>query len=314
LYSSFLKALHLYYSHHGSASPVEIAALAPSLSKHWKKRSVRPEDIQRILAVPEPKHRDFILQDFGRAGICLVRVEAQRRALNRSASFVDEDELNRKFEDAMQKAWHRWQSSMPKENRTAAVFLGQLPLLEIAQNESTVKAAPLFARGQQRLADLKAGAAAARIEAPKPSSEEVAAFKSAKATRTRGTALLDRILAKQSMSSGLPAGPTKEQLERKSALHRLEDVTRVLSLLVGNKERCSLNMPAIIQQLQQSLRNPIGKEEVERCLTLLEKEIVPGFVRVLQSGGVKGVVVVRSASVGLTEVRARVDRALEGTA
>ncbi|KAK4627262.1 hypothetical protein CLAFUW4_04696 [Fulvia fulva] len=310
LYSSFLKSLHLYYSHHGSASPVELGTLLPSLSKHWKKRAVKLEDVQRILAVSDQKQRSFTLQDFGRAGICLVRTEAQGRALKRSSSYIDEDELNRKFEDALQKSWYTWQHSVPKENRTASVFLDQLPLLEITQNEATAKAAPIFARGQQRLADLKAGVAAARAEAPKPSSEEVAAIKSVKAAQTRGTALLDRILAKQNLSSGLASGPTKEQLERKSALHRLDDVARVLSLLVGTKERCSLSMPAITQQLQQSLRNPISRDEVDRCLTLLDKEIAPGFVRVIQSGEVKGIVIVRSASVGLAEIRARVDRTL----
>ena len=231
LYSSFLKALHLYYSHHGSASPVEVGALLPSLSKHWKKRSVKLEDLQRILAVPDQKQRNFTLQDFGRAGICLVRTEVQGRASKRTTSYIDEDELNRRFEDALQKAWHGWQSEVPKENRTTARFLDELPLLEITQNESTVKAAPLFARGQQRLADLKADAAAAKAEVPKLSTEKAAAVKSVKATQTRGTALLDRILAKQNLSSGLPAGPTKEQLERRSALHRLEDVAKVLSML-----------------------------------------------------------------------------------
>jgi hypothetical protein len=90
----------------------------------------------------------------------------------------------------------------------------------------------------------------------------------------------------------------------------VEDIARVLELLAGSKPRCSLSMPVMVQQLQQSLRNPISREEVERCLGLMAREITPGFVNVIVSGAVRGVVVSRAQKVSLEELRARVERAL----
>lgn len=305
LHASFLTSLSLYYAHNGTSSPVEINAFLPMVTKSWKKRAVKLQDLQCLLSFDQPSGQKFSLQDFGRAGICLTRdVPPQKRA----PSYIDEEERNDKFEGQLLQSWRGWQSQV-KSNRSAAVFIAQLPLAEIPQNASVAKSAPLFARGQQRLADLK-GASAAASKSDSPLSTAKSSPIPPTSTANRGTALLDRILAKQTLASTLPAGPTKEQLERKAALHRVENVSRVLSLLVGARERHSLSLPAIVQQLQQSLRNPISKDEVLKCLNVMSGEITPGFVRVIQSGEVQGVVIVRSCAVGHAELRRRVERAL----
>lgn len=310
LNSAFLSTLSFYYSHNGSASPVDIPTLLPQISQTWRKRNVKLDDLRRTLAIVEENDRDFIIQDYGRAGICLTRMKPLLSTLGHPALNINPVVLGQKFEAALVKAWRSWQKTKSKENTTAEAFVGQLPLLEITKNESAAKAAPLFARGQQRLADLKAGQAIAReSNAKTPTLAPSALPKSLQATQNRSSALLDRVLARQNLASTLPAGPTKDQLERKAALHRIEDVARVLSLIVGSKDRFSLSMPAITQQLQQSIRSPISKEEIERCLGLLASEVVPSFVKVLESGGVKGVVITKNGNVGLDELRARVEKA-----
>ncbi|KAF7188446.1 hypothetical protein HII31_10108 [Pseudocercospora fuligena] len=308
MHAAFLTALSLHYSHNGTASPVELRELLVAVTKHWKKRSVTQADIQRILAFGTSQDRAFILEDCGRAGIRLSRAEPRGRILKRASSYINEDELNTRFENALQKAWHNWQSSTAKENRTAAAFLAQLPLLEITQNEGAARSAPLFAKGEQRLADIKAGRAA-KLEPKSATPESSTTTKVPQSLQNRGTALLDRILAKQNAASSLPAGPTKAQLERRAALQRIEDVARILSLMTGTKERSTFSMQVVIQQLQQSLRSPISQVEVWRCLSLMSTEITPGFVKVVQSGEVQGVVVTKSGNVGLSELRARVERA-----
>lgn len=309
MHAAFLAALSLHYSHNGTASPVELRELLAAVTKHWKKRSVTQADIQRILAFGTNQDRAFILEDGGRAGIRLSRAEPRGCILKRASSYINEDELNTQFENALQKAWHNWQSSTAKENRTAAAFIAQLSLLEITQNEAAARSAPLFAKGEQRLADIKAGRAA-KLES-KSATPETSTInnKATQSLQNRGTALLDRILAKQTAASSLPAGPTKAQLERRSALQRIEEVARILSLMTGTKERSTFSMQVVIQQLQQSLRSPISQVEVWRCLSLMSTEITPGFVKVVQSGEVQGVVVTKSGSVGLSELRARVERA-----
>jgi hypothetical protein len=49
-------------------------------------------------------------------------------------------------------------------------------------------------------------------------------------------------------------------------------------------------MPALVLHLQHSLRNPISKEEAERCVMLLAEKVERDWVRVVQIGRVKAVV------------------------
>lgn len=310
LYSSFLAALSMHYSHNGTTTPVDVSALLEMVTRHYKKRDVKLEDLQRILTIASRLDQSFCLEHYGRAGVRLTRAEPRVGAEKQASSYVDEAKLNARFGDALRQSWKSWEACTAKENRDSAAFLNHLPLLPITKNASAEQAAPIFARGEQRLADIKASqAAAAKIESSKPTQHEAIAQRSAQATQNRGTALLDRILAKQSMASTLPAGPTKSQLERKSALHRIEEIARILSLLASSKERCSFSMQVVTQQLQQSLRNPISREEVERCLELMSREIVPAFLKVVHSGEVKAITITKNGSVALDELRERVQRA-----
>ncbi|SMY19219.1 unnamed protein product [Zymoseptoria tritici ST99CH_1A5] len=312
LYSSFLAAISMHYSHNGISAPVDVDSLLDIITKHYKKRSVKVEDLQRILALSSRLDDTFTLENYGRGGIRLTRSEPRGRAVQRATSFVDEEKLKQRFGDALRKSWQSWEACTAKENRSPAAFLAHLPIHPVLNNASVEKAAPVFARGQQRLADLKASQAAAQKPSilTRPVVEPTAVpARSLQAAQNRGTALLDRILAKQTLASTLPAGPTKSQLERRSALHRIEEITRILSMLAGVKQRCSLSMQVVTQQLQQSLRNPISREEVERCLDLMSEEIVPSFVKVVSSGEVKGVMITKAGNVGLVELRERVEKA-----
>ncbi|KAF2215603.1 hypothetical protein CERZMDRAFT_34835 [Cercospora zeae-maydis SCOH1-5] len=310
LHASFLAALSMHYSHNGTSTAPQILLLLPIVTKHWRKRNVTQLDLQRILAVLPAQDREFVLEDCGRGGVRLARVQSRGRVVKRAASYIDEEDLNNTFENALQKMWHQWQATTAKENRTADRFVDQLPLLEIRKSESSLKAVALFSRGEQRLAELKAGQAA-KVESKSVQAETIAQ-RSMQSVASRSTALLDRIIAKQNMASKLPAGPTRAELERKSALHRIEDISRILSLMCGGRERSSFSMQAVAQQLQQSLRSPISNVEVWRCLTLMATEITPAFVKVVQSGEVQGVVVTKSGSVALADLRARVQKACEG--
>ena len=282
LQAAFLSALSLYYAHNGTSSPVNVKALLPMITKTWRKRTVSLDDLRILLGVSYGEAQ-YILQDFGRAGICLTKSQPRGRAVKRAASFVDEVDLKAGFEEGLRKRWSQWLVATAKENHDVSIFMDQLPLIEIAQHESVQHTAPLFARGQQRLEDLKASQAAAnspQVKAAQITPEQ----KTDAIIQNRGTSLLDRILAKQAHAASLLAGPTREQLERKSALHRLEEIERIVDLLATGRPRCSFSMPVMIQQLQQSLRNPISKEEVERCLDLMAGEITPGFVRLVRTG------------------------------
>ncbi|KAK0256345.1 hypothetical protein LTR48_002252 [Friedmanniomyces endolithicus] len=307
LQAAFLSALSMYYAHNGTTSPVKVGGLFPMITKNWKKRAVSLEDLRRLLAVQHRGRPEFSLEDGGRAGVCLSRSQPRGRALKRVGSYIDEDDTNGRFEQALEASWKKWQMAEEAENSSVTAFIAQLPLAEIAVSASVEKASPLFARGQQRLADLKSAQATASRISDTPSPATNNEEKPSQAVQSRGTSLLDRVLARQALASSLPAGPTKQQLERRAALHRVEDIARVLGLLVGAKSRVSLSMQAMVQQLQQSLRNPISREEVEQCLELMAAEVMPGFVSLFVSGSVRGVVVRREGRVDAADVRMMVE-------
>ncbi|KAI7083024.1 hypothetical protein KC356_g7893 [Hortaea werneckii] len=310
LHASFLKALSLYYTHHGTSSPVALNIILPQITKTWRKRDVTLEDLQRVLALA-PRPSEFSLEDYGRAGIFLARSQPGQERRSGTTSYIDEDRLNSLFESALQEKWTSWTRSLEKEQQQGPAFIKSLELARISKNTAAEKASPLFARGAQRLADLKARQAEASevITASNPPLQEQQ--KSTSGTQNRGATLLDRVLAKQANTANLPAGPTKAQLERKAALHRVIDVAQTLSLVCANKPRASFTMQALIQQLQQSLRTPVGKEEAERVLEVMAREVTPGFVKVLNSGSVKSVVVSKAGIVGGDALRERVAGLLE---
>ncbi|KAK3714475.1 hypothetical protein LTR37_007781 [Vermiconidia calcicola] len=305
MHAAFLSALSMYYAHNGTTSPADVKTLLLMVTKSWKKRTVALDDLQILMAINQEVDTGFMLQDLGRAGVCLIKSQPRGRAMKRAASFVDEVDLNARFEDALRKRWRNWSMATPSGGSNATLFIDQLPLAEITRSEFVDKSAPVFARGQQRLAYLKASQAASQPESSAPA-VITTEHKSTEAVQNRGSSLLDRVLAKQALTSSLPAGPTRKQLERKAALHRLEDIARVIDLLAAGRARCSFSMQAMVQHLQQSLRNPISKEEIQQCLSLMATEITPGFVSLVCSGAVMGVIVTRGRKVDLDELRQRV--------
>jgi len=310
LHASFLTALSLHSAHNGgSASAISIKTLLPLVTANWRKRSVTIPDLRKMLALTQRKGSLFALEDRARAGIFLVRIEENKSASRRTNNYIDESELNAVFESCLRNAWVDWSEETPEELLTGRAFIRQLPLVDMVQTEAIKNTAVLFSRGQQRLTDLKAGQAAAKAEAALPQTPVISIAKDTSGIQNRNTSLLDRILAKQAVASNLPAGPTRTELERKSALHRIEDVTRVLDMLAAGQPRASFSMTAMVQHLQQSLRTPITREEVERCLGIMAAEIMPTFVKIISSGSMNGVVVTKGGKIGFADLKERLANA-----
>jgi hypothetical protein len=310
LHASFLTALSLHSAHNGgSTSAISIKTLLPLITANWRKRSVTVPDIRKILALTQQAGSSFTLEDRARAGIFLVRTEQNGVTSMRANHYINESEVNAVFESCLRKAWMNWSEETPEELLTGRAFVRQLPLIDMVQTEAAKSTAALFSRGQQRLTDLKAGQAAAKAGAALLQTPVTSIAKDTSGIQNRNTSLLDRILAKQAVASNLPAGPTRTELERKSALHRVQDVTRVLDMLAAGQPRASFSMTAMVQHLQQSLRTPITREEVERCLGIMAAEIMPTFVRIISSGSMSGVVVTKGGKIGFADLKERLANA-----
>ncbi|KAF2477098.1 uncharacterized protein BDR25DRAFT_330989 [Lindgomyces ingoldianus] len=184
-------------------------------------------------------------------------------------------------------------------------FLAQLPHAEITLCPSLAGVAPLREKGRKRLREFKDSAQHGRSqkkvrETTGKENEPILAqahpvqAKMTEFTQVRKSNLLDRILAKQALAESLPNPPSPAELQRKAALQRSEDVLAVLSLLVasrGGGTRVSFSMAALLQSLQGSIRTPLSKEEVMKCVEVLATEVTPGYVSIVRMGAISSVVI-----------------------
>lgn len=338
LHSSFLSALSLHYAHHGCLTPVDLRVLNSSVSAIWRKRSVQVDDTRRIIAIaqcaqssctaPTSGARTLTLVDYGRGKICLELAEAINNPSIHKRP-VDEESLHTLFTDNLEQQWRNYLASN-SSSASVKTFIATLPLLPITACDSLSKLAPLLAKGQRRLEDLKAGA----IKAQKSSSVSDSCISRdvpnprPKLAASRSDSLLSRIRAKELIQSALLPLPSPAVLARKSALQRIEEIVPVLELLTagpatGCNERSasfekpkqqlqvqSFTMPTLVQHLQMSLRNPISKEDAVKCVRLLA-EVVPEWIGLLELGQCVGVTVRRGKVVGREEIRRRVEEMLQ---
>ncbi|KAI4141364.1 MAG: hypothetical protein L6R39_005380 [Caloplaca ligustica] len=338
LHSSFLTALSLHYAHHGSLTPVDFRNLRPNVERSWRKRRVSIHDVQQILALQQasstPAH--LSLSDYGSSKICVemnappTKSTTHRRPLN-------EEHMNQIFLTNLLDAWISHTKSR-KDAASAEYFIRSLPLAPITPCTSRTALAPLLAKGQRRLEDLKAGAIKAQARS-RPGAKTTTTINEDRTNSSdaenippaspnlqsqqppppssitlRKTSLLDRIRAKQAAQTTCAVLTTPE-LQRRAALRRIDDIVPVLELLCASTAAGGVKtftMATVVQHLQMSLRNPIEKEVAVRAVRLLAEEVSPGWVTVREVGKVVGVVVRKGWLVGGKEEVLRRVKELEG--
>ena len=328
LHSSFLTALSLHYAHNGSFAPADLRILRPSIERTWKKRRIFTEDIQRILgilgsnvsAAPQiAVSCPILLSNYGNGKICVELSETTPETIFRRQP-LDVEKLNDQFESNIHHFWqHQSSPDIP-------AFIATLPFAPITVCASLSKISPLLAKGQTRLTDLKAGAIRAQVSASSPiKATSITSSTKPKAVQSRGSSLLSRIQAKQLHQSTLPLPPSPEAVARRNALQRLEEVIPVLEILTtsgsrsghngalqeaGGNRLFSFTMPTVVQHLQMSLRNPISRDEAERCVGLLAGEIAPRWIGIREVGKLKGVTVRGVKGFGREDMSERIRLAL----
>jgi hypothetical protein len=316
LHTSFLTALTLHHAHNGAHSPADLRLLCPDVARAWGKRKVMLDDIKRILGIlnsaitvdnlinNQPLGR-LSLSDYGHGKIC-VEVKTAIGNRGKLARPLDENRLNDTFASNLQKLWSEHQST---KGASITTFLKDLPLETVSICSSLAKMSPLLAKGQRRLEDLKAGI----ILKTQAEKEKDSTLQESNENGRKST-LLERLKAKELRQSTLPAPPSKAELSRNAALHRLEEVVSVLSLLTTStsvgQQRASFTMPTILGKLRDSFKTPISKEEGETCVRLLASGIAPEWLRVVRMGKVDAIVVNRDNRPSDLDIKERVKRAV----
>jgi hypothetical protein len=305
LHASFLTALSLHYAHNGTHSPADLRMLCPDVARAWGKRRVLLDDIRRTLGLLNISSvvSGLTLSDYGHGKICIESKGTTGKA-GRVAMTLDERRLNEAFSKELQKLW----KAKSQTGESTIAFIESLPLESITICSSLAKMSPLLAKGQRRLEDLRAGIVLqkqAENEKLKPAIVE---------DGTRKLTLLERLKAKQLQQASMPPPPSKAELGRKAALHRLEEVVSVLSQLTTStskgQARVSFTMPTVLGKLKDSFKTPISREEGDTCVRLLATEIAPEWLKVVKMGKVDAIVVNRDYRPSELDVKNRINRAV----
>lgn len=188
-------------------------------------------------------------------------------------------------------------------------FLAQLPLAEVSLCSSAAAVAPMREKGRKRLREFKDSVQQGRAvkkantstmtitgkeNEPVKATAQIVQPKITEFASVRKSNLLDRILAKQAAAASGPAPLSPAALQRLAALQRSEEVLGVLSLLTASKmpgTRVSFSMAALVQSLQGSIRSPLSKDEVLKCVEVLATEVAPGYLNIVKLGAMSSVVV-----------------------
>jgi hypothetical protein len=309
LQAAFLTALSLYYAHNGTHSPADVRILCPHVARAWGKRDITLLDIRRSLGVTnaeipkdakDPRLSRLSLSDYGHGKIC-VEIRTASGKAGRMPRPLNENLLNEIFVRGLKAAWNEKGDA----DMRPIDFISTLPLEAITTCSSLIKMSPLLAKGQRRLEDLKAGII---VKKESPKTESPVGTRDCKKPT-----LLERLRMKQLQQLTLPAPPTKEELGRKAALQRIEEVVAVLTILSTSTSvgqlRVSFTLPTVLGNLRDSCKTPISKEEGTTCVRLLASELAPEWVRLVKMGKMEALVVSREGRPTELDIKERVKRA-----
>ncbi|KAI1102087.1 hypothetical protein F4804DRAFT_278061 [Jackrogersella minutella] len=307
LHSALLKTLTLHYAHNGSNVPADLRILCPNVARAWGKKKVTDADIRICIGVLNYASKAvplFSLSNYGRGKIC-IEIDSTQQISGRP---LEENKLNNIFQHNISNLWSRFTANGQKDPIT---FTSSLPKANVTLCASVAKAAPVLAKGQKRLEELKYGIAIKKQEKETKTQQRSQQTKDVPMTNADGSkmSLLDRIRLKSLQKSSTPAGLSPAQLERRAALQRASEVAAVIGMLsraAGQGGRVSFTMAATMQKLKDSFRMGISREEGATCVRLLAQEVAPEWVRVVTIGGRENVVVEMDRELSKADVEARV--------
>ena len=307
LHSSFVKALSLHFSHNGSTAPANVVDLYPTIERVWKKRKVTIDDIQRLLYIQEQSKPTscsvkYRISDDGKT-CCVERIDtAPQTAKAQFRLPVNETELAARFSQNLDDFCQKQETEFAPQN---------IPLATIHKSGAALTPRNFI---RQQLLDIRAGTIKLKVIDTTQKSKDAAATARGSKVVNRKSSLLQRIQAKSFQQSRLPPPPSKETALRRAAVERIPEVLNVLLLLtppITSTAGLSPNSPpkkpfrweTIIQNIQDSMRNPIAKAEVEACLDILsQKEVASDWVQIIALSRFKSVVLRGGLAISSREI------------
>jgi len=263
LHKAFTQALSVYIAHNkgGIRDAVDLAAVLPTMTRLWKRRVVKVEDVERVLAAWELKrgftggeieHRDgpFKLEQNG-IGLN-KRITVEYVWASATGAFV-ESELQQKYEDALDNIFDTQRHDkdsfiwkQPTDSPRLRCEIGKVTrqrkekVASIRDSILTKTKTPAYQPLQQnqdqdqQQQTQQPDLSTLSIHGPSTSPPRTSKPQQPQTSKSRTTNLFDRIRAKQHQNSTL-LQPTAASLLRRRAIHRIPDLVDVLRLKQARK-------------------------------------------------------------------------------
>ncbi|RMD42044.1 hypothetical protein DV735_g3098, partial [Chaetothyriales sp. CBS 134920] len=288
IFQHFLKAFSIHRAHNGSSSPAHLDTLLSAVTRLYKKRNVRREDSQRMLALFEvpwqqqQQHQGIAnraLLPHNRSPFRLVisgaGVAARYLVEYCSELAYDETRLLQSYDELVRSVCEP--SSTEKRASFISEGIEQYPLLSYTQGSQT-------ARRQERSSAVRNHILnVTRQGNPKPH---------------RTLSLFDRIKTKQSLALLQPS-PSSSQLLYRHALSRIGDVVEILRMKQNQRavvaasscNKLTLSMSQAVSTVKGSLSVPMGEDEIRLCFKILAEDAEGDWLRLVDIGGFQSLVV-----------------------
>ncbi|WEW60470.1 hypothetical protein PRK78_005956 [Emydomyces testavorans] len=308
LYSSFLRALSLHAAHNGITAPADLREFLPNMERVWKKRKVVTEDIQRLLYVGNNGLKSGTSQPTARFRLIdyETRVLLERLGASNPGDLahgpLNEQELSTEFERNLECIWL-------EQNTKISGFdcLRDIPLAPIYKIPKTFLSIRRQKASEIRLSIAKAAHAVDNTKEKAPSHKR-------SCTADRRNALLERIKGKALRQSTLAPPPSKKAIIQRAAAGHIPEVVNVLLLLSPSAstgldtspshEKKAYKLDTIVQNIRDSMRNPVSKEHISTALDILARpEVSGGWITIVSVNSMKSVVLRSSRNVSPQDIK-----------
>lgn len=324
LHTSFLTALSFHYAHNNPSAPADLREFLPCIEKIWKKRGVAVEEFRRMVFVAnqigvggdekkkkaeeKQESKDLRIVTYGPGKTCL---ELSSSADNLYRPPVkDEGVLREKFWGVLERLWLEWRDSTTTSSKDTdpndedTNFLSSISLEPVTTSKTTT---PLttprigrqrlleFNQGNLKLRSLKSQDSTIHDSAARARRSRKSSTTATTSTASRKSSLLDRIRAKETQAANKPPPLTPEQSLRVSASQHVAEVRSILACMRPSQgklapQRKAYRWDEAVGNVLQSLKMPVGRREIEVCLEMIAGDEGCGWVKCVQVGEVKSLV------------------------
>ncbi|KAL2399798.1 hypothetical protein ABEF93_001078 [Exophiala dermatitidis] len=266
LHDAFIRAFTLHTVHHGKSAPADLATIMASVTRLWKKRTVRKEDIQRMLAMYEldeasssdPMAGQLLKHKNGpfRLTLTLSGGDAVRynvEYLGSAKCGNGNRELDPSFDGkGLQQSYEAqvravFTSQCSREQADWRLLddgdMSQFPRLELTMGVQTQARKLKAATARKEILGLSSQAqtrSGAQFPSATSTSANTGGIETPAVVKDRTLSLLERVRAK-ALASSIITPETPEAIVRRYAMGRIQEVVEILRMLQQRKLASNFN-------------------------------------------------------------------------